>query len=95
MFVSVRKYKTTNMDELLRRAASGFVPIVRKAPGFVGYYTVNAGNGVAVSISVFETKAGADDSNRLAADWVKASGVASLLAGPPEITEGEAQEFRK
>jgi hypothetical protein len=94
MFVSIRKYKTTSPDEVLRRAGSGFVPIVRKAPGFVEYYTVNAGNDVVVSVSVFDAKAGADESNRLAADWVKQN-IASLVAGPPDIMEGEARVFKK
>lgn len=94
MFASIRKYKTNSPDELLQRARSGFAPIISKAPGFVEYYVVNAGNGVAVSVSVFETKAGADESNRLAADWVKQN-VASMVAGAPEIMEGEAQVFKK
>ena len=94
MFASIRKYKSNSPDELIRRASSGFAPIISKAPGFVAYYVVNAGNGVVVSVSVFETKAGADESNKLAAGWVKEN-VASLVAGPPEIMEGEAQEFKK
>lgn len=94
MFASIRKYRSNSPDEVLRRASSGFVPIISKTPGFVEYYTVNAGNGVIISVSVFDTKAGADESNRLAADWVKQN-VASLVAGPPEIMEGEARVFKK
>ena len=94
MFVSIRKYKSSSPDELIRRASEGFVPIISKAPGFAAYYVVNAGNGVAVSVSVFETKAGADESNTLAAGWVKEN-VASLVVGPPEIMQGDAREFKK
>ena len=43
---------------------------------------------MSVSVSVFETKAQAEESNRLAAEWVKKN-AAPLMAGPPEITEGE------
>ena len=93
MFASIRKYKSNSPDELIRRAREGFVPIISKAPGFVAYYLVKAGNG-GVSVSVFETKAGAEESDRMAATWVKAN-VASLVSGPPEITEGEAREFKK
>ena len=40
------------------------------------------------SVSVFETESEAEESNRLAASWVKES--LSGLLGPVEITAGEA-----
>jgi hypothetical protein len=40
------------------------------------------------SVSVFETKDGAEESNKVAASWVKES-LPGLL-GPPETTAGEA-----
>jgi hypothetical protein len=78
-----------SVDELMRRVNEGFVPIISKGPGFLAYYAVNGGGGVVASISVFETQAGAEESNRLAADWVKQN-LAALLPTPPEITAGEA-----
>jgi hypothetical protein len=65
----------------------GFVPIISKAPGFVAYYVVDAGNDVVASVSVFQDQAGAEESNRMAADWVKEN-IASLVSGAPEITAG-------
>ena len=65
----------------------GFVPIVSKAPGFVAYYVVDAGNDVVASVSVFQDQNGAEESNRMAADWVKEN-IASLVSGPPEVTAG-------
>jgi uncharacterized protein YfdQ (DUF2303 family) len=93
MFASIRKYKTNSPDELLQRVRSGFVPIISKAPGFVEYIAVIEGT-VAASVSVFQNKEGATESHRLAAEWVKGN-VASLVSGSPEITEGEAQAFKK
>jgi hypothetical protein len=43
---------------------------------------------VVASISVFETQAGAEEANRMAASWVKEN-LAALLPTPPEITAGE------
>ena len=40
------------------------------------------------TVSVFETKDGAEESNKMAASWVKES--LSDLMGPVEITAGEA-----
>jgi len=47
-----------------------------------------SGEGVLASVSVFETKGRAEESNKIAASWVKES-VPGLL-GPVEITAGEA-----
>ncbi len=90
MYASVRRYKTSPgaASEIARRVNQGFVPIISKAPGFVAYYVVDGGNDVAASISVFQNQAGAEESNRMAADWVKKN-IASLFSGPPEITAGE------
>ena len=89
MYVSIRRYKTTPSaaHELARRVNKGFLPIISKVPGFVAYYTVDAGNDVVASVSVFEDEAGAEESNRMAADWVKEN-IASLVSGSPEITAG-------
>ena len=92
MYASVRRYSTDprGVGELVDRVEQGFVPIVSKAPGFVAYYVVDAGNGIVASISIFESQAGAEQSNRAAADWVGRS-IASLLPTPPEITAGEVR----
>lgn len=89
MFTSIRRYLVTPgaADELLRRVHDGFVPIISHAPGFVAYYALDAGNDVVASVSVFQDQAGADESNRMAASWVRQE-IAGLMAGPPEITAG-------
>jgi hypothetical protein len=46
------------------------------------------GEGILASVSVFEMKDKAEESNRMAASWVKES-LPGLL-GPVEITTGEA-----
>ncbi len=91
MHVSVRRYNVDpgSVDEVTRRVNEGFVPIITGAPGFKAYYVVNAGGGVLASISVFEDQAGAEESNRLAADWVQEN-LAPFVQGPPQITAGEA-----
>lgn len=90
MYISVRRYKMEpgSVDELMRRVNEGFVPIISKGPGFKAYYALNAGAGVVASISIFETQAGAEESNKMAADWVKQN-IAPLLPTPPEVTAGE------
>jgi heme-degrading monooxygenase HmoA len=90
MFASIRRYKLKPgaMPEIARQVNAGFVPIVSKAPGFVAYYLVDGGGDFGATVSVFQDRAGAEESNRMAAGWVKEH-IASLVAGPPEITAGE------
>jgi hypothetical protein len=67
----------------------GFVPLISHVPRFVAYYWIDAGGGAMVSTSVFEDQAGAEESNRRAADYVREN-LAPLLPQPPRITAGKA-----
>lgn len=89
MYASIRRYKTVEgaSTELAQRVNQGFVPIISSAPGFIAYYVVDAGNDIVASVSVFQEQAGAEASNRMAAEWVKEN-LATLVAGAPEITAG-------
>ena len=89
MYASIRRYNVSPgaATEIAQRVSQGFVPIISKAPGFAAYYIVDAGNDIVASVSVFQDHAGAEESNRMAADWVKKN-IASLFSGPPEITAG-------
>ncbi len=87
MYVSIRRYETTSVEEVARRVQEGFVPIMRQAPGYIAYYAIDVGAGFVASISIFETQAQADDSNRMAAEWVRQN-IVELFAGPPELTAG-------
>jgi hypothetical protein len=66
----------------------GFVPLISQIPGFLAYYWVDAGSSMMVSTSIFEEQAGAEESNRRAADWTRQN-IATLLPNPPQITVGE------
>ena len=93
MYISIRKYKLASQDaktlgELTRQINDLFLPQISKAPGFVSYYAVDGGSGTLATISVFESKSGAEESNRQAADFVKKN-LPALASGPPEITSGE------
>ena len=92
MYVSVRRYEmdAETVDELMRRVEEGFVPIISNAPGFIAYYALDAGEGVVASISIFTDQAGAEESNRMAVDYVKEN-LAALLQSLPEITAGEVK----
>ena len=79
-----RKEDSEKIDQLVQE---GFVPLIKKAQGFVRYYWLDTGEGEGASLSVFDEKAGADESIRLAADFVKEH-MSQLLIQKPEVIEG-------
>jgi hypothetical protein len=88
MYASIRRYKTESAAEITRLVSEDFVPRIKKLPGFVAYYGIDTGEGVWASVSVFETKAGAEESNGLAAAFVKENNMTKMLSSA-EITAGE------
>ncbi len=87
MYVSVRHYSTPSAQEVMRQANNSFRPIISALPGFHAYYVFDSGNGTATSVSVFETQAQAEESNRQAAEWVKKT-IPTLITGTPQIMAG-------
>jgi hypothetical protein len=89
MFAVIRHYHFDKKDsaEIDRLVREGFVPLIKKAPGFVRYYWLDTGNGEGASFGVFKDKAGADESVKLAADFVQHH-MSKYVKQKPEIIEG-------
>ncbi len=92
MYAVIRKYQfdQRNREEIDRKVREVFVPLVKKAPGFVAYYWLDTGEGSGASCSVFQAKAGAEESSRIAANFVREH-LAGLTLSSPEFTQGEVQ----
>ena len=72
MYASVRRYegiKPDSVDEIVRQVEESFVPSISAGSGFVAYFLLDAGNGAIATVSVFEDQAGAEKSNRAAAEF--------------------------
>jgi hypothetical protein len=88
-YLTVRRYdNVTDPKEAARKVQDEFIPLIRKIPGFIAYYCVDQGDNVMVSVSVFETKEAEEQSNRVAADFVKQT-IAPPVQRAPQITAGE------
>ena len=89
MFAVIRHYhfKPGDSEKIDKLVREGFVPLIKKANGFVRYYWLDTGQGEGASLSVFKDKAGADESIHLAAEFVKTQ-LSALLSQKPEIIEG-------
>ena len=90
MHAAIRQYRVDpgSVDEIVRGVNEGLLPIIEDASGFRAYYALDAGGGRIASVSVFEDRAGAEESTRLAADWIREN-MASLFPNPPEVLQGE------
>ena len=91
MYAIIRRYTNVrgSASDLVPKVREVFLPQIRKLPGFIEYHAVDAGDGVIASISVFDTRESAEQSARLAADFVKQH-LGNLLPNAPEVTKGEA-----
>ena len=89
MYAAVRRYEgIVDDDEAARLVRDSFMPQLEKVKGFVAYYWIDAGDGIMASLSVFEDKAGADESVKFAHEWIVAT-APNLFPNPPLVTEGE------
>ena len=88
-FAVIRHYHFAPEDgpEIDRIVREEFVPLIRKADGFIRYYWLDTGTGDGASFGLFRDKAGADESVALAADFVR-DRLSKLLRSKPEIIEG-------
>jgi len=92
MYGTVRRYEGVDQsrtDELTKKVGESLLPSLSKVPGFGGYYLIEAGNGVMSSIGFSDTSAQADESTRVAANWVREEKLETTLPNPPKITGGE------
>jgi hypothetical protein len=92
MFATVRRYEgidSGNIDELTKRVGESLAPKLSKMPGFNSYFLIDTGNGVMSSIGVFETSTQANDSTRIASEWVRDEKLERILQNPPKVTDGE------
>jgi hypothetical protein len=92
MHATIRRYEgidQSRTDELVKNVDEKLLPRLSKMPGFNGYYLVEAGNGVLSSIGFFDTSEQADESTRVAANWVREEKFETALPNAPKITDGE------
>jgi len=89
MFAVIRHYhfKPEDGEKIDKLIQESFVPLIKKGNGFVRYYWLDTGKGEGASLSVFKDKAGAEESIRLAADYVKEH-LSKFITQKPEVIEG-------
>jgi hypothetical protein len=92
MNATIRRYEATDQtrtSELVKKAEDSLLPRLSELPGFNGYYLIEAGNGVISSVGFFDTAAHAEESTRVASNWIREERLETALPNPPKITNGE------
>ncbi len=95
MYAAIRRYHTDpdSVDEVARRVNGEFVDMISDMPGFVAYFALSPGQGEFGTVSVFEDQASAEESNRVAEDWVNEN-LGELLPTPPDFAAGEVVAYK-
>ena len=92
MHVTIRKYDGIDQnrkDELTQKVGDSLLPRLSKTDGFRGYFLMETKEGVMSSIGFFDTLAQAEESSRVAADWVRGEKLDTVLPNAPKVTGGE------
>ena len=92
MNTTIRRYESideSRKSELVKKVDEGLLPKLSELPGFHGYSLIDAGDGVMTSVGFFDTAAQADESNRVAASWLREQKLETALPNAPKITSGD------
>ena len=88
---TIRRYDAVDdarINEVVTNAKAKLLPRVSELPGFQGYYLIEAGNGIVSSVGFFDTAEQAEQSTRVAANWVLEK-LEKALPNRPKITSGK------
>ena len=95
MYATIRRYTIKNLPKpaeafsgLKQRLEQKFVHTLQDIRGFHGYYVLTSNDRELVTVSVFEDRAGVQESTRRAAEFVKSDPLKDNL-GTQEVSEGE------
>ena len=92
MHAIIRRFDSVDQNriaELTGKVNETLVPKLEKLPGFMGFYLIEAGNGVFSSLSLFETPEQGKESTNVVASWIRDEKLETLIRNEPTITSGK------
>jgi len=92
MYATIRRYDAIDQNctnEVVQKTQGSLVPRLSELPGFKGYYLIEADNGVLSSVGLFDSAAHAEESTRVASNWVREEKLETALPNPPKVTSGK------
>jgi hypothetical protein len=91
MYAAIRRYEgvdTARIGEIRRSVKDRFVPMVRELPGYHGYWLIESDDALA-TFGLFETQDDAEESTRMAKEFIRDQNLQDALPNPPQVTAGE------
>jgi hypothetical protein len=92
MFATIRRYDAIDSErtsELVKKVDETLVPSLTELPGFSGFCLIEAGDGILSTVGFYDTAEHADESTRVATNWVREQKLENALPNAPKITTGE------
>ena len=88
MYITVRRYEgNTALADLLAARGDEIRELISGVTGFRAYYLVK-GTGGTASVTVCDDEAGVEDSNKIAAGWLREN-LPDAVSAPPHVNAGE------
>jgi heme-degrading monooxygenase HmoA len=89
MYATVRNYAGSEglVDELMNKERE-VKSLIEGIAGFHAYYLIKTDRGDAISVSVYDDRSGAEESNRAAAEWIRGN-LPTLSVSAPQVSAGE------
>ncbi len=92
MHATIRRYEATDQartKQIAKKADESLLPRLSALPGFHSYYLIKGEHGVLSSIGFFDTAEHAEESTRVASDWVGEEKLQAALPNRAKITSGQ------
>jgi hypothetical protein len=86
--VRIYQLNPDKVDKFKQKKNEDFLLVIREVSGFRAYYALDAGAGRIASVGVFDDRAGAEESIKMATDTLRQN-MARLAPNRPEVLEGE------
>lgn len=88
MYATIRTYENMpGVTDKLATRRTEIEKLLQSATGFISYYMLKTDTGM-LTVTICKDKTGTDESNRLAATWLKEN-MPELTTSPPKITGGD------
>jgi hypothetical protein len=85
--VAIYEMKPNTLDAALNKAKKDLVDNLRRQPGFVSYQVAKLDGNRTASLSVFETRAAAENGNRIIEEWVKKNMARDVIGSQTHLGE--------
>ncbi len=69
--VVIYRFKPEAIDEIIRKAAEGVVPLYQAQPGFLAYDLIQTSDEEAISVSTWESPEHAEQADGAVAGWLR------------------------